>query len=258
MGQQEKISRALQFVGDAKHSQNIRGPMHEKMHHFHDHFDQVSMDTVDWTAYNNETADSCAIDPGVGGILLLTMGNADDDSNSVGGQIIYEAVKNCICEARLKVTDITDTACFFGFSDADNEDDHNMAIAYDSDSVTSGADNAVGFVLDKDGTSHGGSADEWICCGVFGGTDSLVNVSSGVTAVSDTWVTLRVELDGSTTYAKAIFYINGIAVGTIPGTSLVGAVTSTTDLCVVVQGENRDSTAGTIYIDRIDCWQDEN
>ncbi len=253
MPQQERIGRDIVFVGDAKHSQNVQGPMHETMHHLHDHFDQISLDTANWSeTLPGSAGDSLAISAGVGGLVLLTLGNADNDSGMISSQIIFEADKNCICEARLKVVDITDTACFFGFTDAIGESNSNMAIAFEADTIEGTAQNAVGFVLDRDALTLGGR-DEWLCCGVYGDTDA-VNVSSGETAVSNTWVTLRVELKKSSDYAEAWFYINGVAVGYIED-----SVATATDLCVAVHGENRETGVnGTIYIDRIDAWQDEN
>jgi len=254
MPQQSRISRDLIFVGDAKHGQNVNGPMHEKMHHFHDHFDQISVDAANWTMTIPDSNDSIAISAGVGGLVLLTGGDADDDSIMLGSQLIFEAAKNCICEAKIKVDTIADTACFFGFADAIAYSNNAMAIAYDGNSQTHGATNAVGFLLDVDATTLGG--DEWLCVAEYG--SEATAFSSGVTAADGTWVTLRIELDGSTTYATASFYINDVHVGGFIGSSSAGAVTSTTDLCVGLHAENRGVANCTVYADYIDCWQDEN
>lgn len=254
MPQQERISRDLEFVGDAKHTLNVKGPMGEEMHHLHDHFDQISLDSARWTGTTPVSGDSVAISAGVGGLVLLTAGNADDDSCGISSQLVFEGAKNCIAEARLKVPDIGDTALFFGFAETIAYSNNAMPIAYDSNSVTSGATDAAGFVLDKDASSLG--SDEWLCAAVYNNNDAT-NVSSGETAVSDEWVDLRVELkldaEVSSTNAIANFFINGVAVGHI-----TTAIVAATDLCVCCWIENRDSVNGTAKIDRIDVWQEAN
>ena len=60
--------------------------------------------------------------------------------------------------------------------------------------------------------------------------------------------TLRVELDSTT----ARFFVDGVSKCTV-----ALATTAATLLCVFIGVANREAAANTVYVHRVDVWQDE-
>jgi hypothetical protein len=160
--------------------------------------------------------------------------------------INYEADKKCVCEARIRLDDYDQTALFFGFTDAQSEANNSIAIHYASDSLTTVASNAAGFVFDPESTTLGGASI--VCCGVKADTDAST-ADSGIDWDADAEIhVLRVELDVD---GYANFLIDGTSVARV-----ASAVTDSTNLCVSVQAMTREAAANTVDVDYIYAWQE--
>jgi hypothetical protein len=156
--------------------------------------------------------------------------------------IIYSGDKKAVCEWRLKITDVSGTCLFVGFSDAKVETNGLIAIAYTDGTAVYTATNGTGFVIDADKATS-----SIYCMGTKSGTpDTLVD--TGTDWADGETKTLRVELDSD----EARFYLDGAPVGT-----LVNAVTAATLLCSTVQAMTRAGDgANTVYVYSFDAWQD--
>lgn len=141
------------------------------------------------------------------------------------------------CEARLKISQITTIAVYFGFTDQVAALEMPIQSAASADTITTNASDGVGFMFDTSMTTD----NIWLV-GVANNTDSTKQDST-YAFVADTYMTLRVELS---TTGVATFYRNGKQVGT----AMSGAVTATVALTPVVAGFNRTTSATpTITVD---------
>jgi hypothetical protein len=237
----------IQIIGDANHDSNLSGNLKEYKRHTAYLFDGLALDTTnDWAVTNDGTGDSIAISEVQGGSCLITTGSVDDDSNKMATPIIYSGTKNAVFEAKIKISDVSGTALFVGFSDAKTEANNSIAIHYASDTLTSVATDAVGFVCDSDSATAGASMI--MCEGVKNGTDET-SVSTGTTWADGETKTLRVELVGD----EATFYLDGVRLGYMDN-----ALTATTLMCFTVQAMTRaNDGSNTVYVYRVDIWQDE-
>jgi hypothetical protein len=237
------IDDELDFRNEASHRGNVDGYMLLKKRHLSDNFMGDTLDTNKWAVSEPGSGDSIAISEVEGGSCLFTTGTVDDDSCMLGSAIIFKGSKYAVMEARVKISDVSGTGLFVGFSDAKSESNNSIAIHYPLDSLTADAENAVGFVIDAD---H--STSSIMCCGVKA-TALDTAVDSGIDWADDEVRNLRVELSSD----EARFYIDGVAVGFIDD-----AVTSTTLLCATIQAMTRaDDGSNTVYAYRINVWQDE-
>lgn len=222
---------------------NVEGDMLSIREHFADHFTGDTLSTDNWTATVGGSGDTIAIDAQNGGAVKMTTGGADNDSCHLGSAVIWSGAKEASVEWRVKIVDVSKTAIFVGLSDAVSESNGNIAIGYPSDTLTSTASDAVGFVVDAD---HASSSI--MCCGVAGDTDETA-VDSGIDWDDNETKNLRIVLkDGA-----AWFYVDGKGVGYGDA-----CVTKTTKLCVALQAQTRDGAAQqVVYGFRADAWQDE-
>jgi len=247
MSQQVKISRDLEFMGDAKHTQNVQGPMHETMVHFHDHFTDDTLSTDKWLA--TVTSATIAVDHATypGGMALITTDATDNETNFLSTPLCWMDDQNCIAEAKILITDVSGVVLFFGFSDATYETTPALAIDYaDGTLATVSGRDAVGIVCDFDDSVNG--INSIVAVGANAGVLETA-IDSGVDWADGIWHTLRVELNPD---GDAYFYLDGTSFG-----YMATAVTSATPLCITVQSGNRDAAIDTIYVDRVDGWQDE-
>lgn len=237
----------VQIIGDASHGGNISGNAKEYKRHTTYLFDGIALDTTnDWAVSVPGTSDTIAISEVQGGSALITTGTVDDDSCMMSTAIIYSGTKNAIFEAKVKISDVSGTALFVGFTDAKSEANNSIAIHYASDTLTSVATDAVGFVCDADSATLGASSIT--CEGVKNGTDETT-VDTGVDWADGETKTLRCELVDDT----ATFYLDGTRIGYMDD-----ACTAATLQCFSVQAMTRaDDGANTVYVYRVDLWQDE-
>jgi len=227
------------------HRANVEGIFHEKKVHFRDHFTDDTLATDRWLAtvtnhtiaVNHATYRHCA---------LITTDTTDNESSFLAGPLCWEDDLNAIAEAKILVSDVSAVGLFFGFSDATFESTPDMPIDYAGGTLAAAATNAVGIVMDGDDTVNGASSI--VAVGVNAGVletadDSETDWADGV------WHNLRVELDPD---GDAVFYLDGVAFH-----YMSTAIASGTALCVMVAVANRGSAAETVYVDRVDAWQDE-
>lgn len=242
-----RVQETIEFVkaGKAGRNDNVLGPLKEKLKHVQDQFMGDTLNTNIWA---NSTpgagGSSIAISEVAGGECLITTSTVDDDSCMIASPIIYNGSKNAIGEARITIDDVSGTALFVGFSDAKSEANQSIAIHYPSDTLTTVATDAAGFVIDAD---HATSSI--MCAGVIADVDKTA-VDTGVDWADGETRDLRVELDTS---GNAIFYINGAPVARI-----ASCVTAATLLCFTVQAATRAADgANTVQFRRFDAWVDE-
>lgn len=135
-----------------------------------------------------------------------------------------------VFETRVQISQITDIAVFFGFTDQVSALEMPIHSAASADTITTNATDAVGFMFDTSMTT-----DNWWLVGVANNVDAT-SQNAGSAPAAATYVVLRVEL---TTAGVATFYINGVAVGT----AMTAAVTASVSLTPVLAGFNRTTSA---------------
>lgn len=248
MSQQVNVDRKLVFKSDATRKPNVEGSMKEVRKHITDNFMRLALDSTNlWAVATPGTSDSIAISEVEGGSCLITTGTVDDDSCMLASPIIFTDTKKSEFEVKIKISDVSGTAMFVGFSDAKSEANNSIAIHYAADALTTVATNAVGFVVDADSTTLGASS--LLCCGVNADTDKTT-VDTGITWADGETKTLRIYLDEN---EDAWFYVDGACKGRI-----TDAVASGTLLCFTIQVMTRaDDGSNTVYAYRFDAWMDE-
>lgn len=189
---------------------------------------------------------------GVNGLLKGTTGAGATTTMAVNGISLISALqwkanqsalprKLCF-EARLKISAITGISIFCGLTDALTLE-APFESAASSDTVTSNASDAVGFMFDTDMTTD----NIWLV-GVKGDTDATKQ-DSGLAFVADTFRTLRVEVDAN---EIAYFFIDGKPIGT----AMTGALTKTVALTPVVAAFSQGAASRDVTIDYIHCAAD--
>ena len=247
MSGQVKIVDRLEFRGAASHEQNIKGPVHPEMVHFHDHFTDDTISGDSWLA--TVTAATIAVDHATyrGGMALITTAaSADGEACFLATPLCWEDDLNAIAEAKILITDVSGVCLYFGFSDATLETTPDMPIDYDGGALAAVATNAVGIVADADDTVNGASSI--VAVGVNNGTPETA-IDSGTDWANGKWHTLRVELNAD---GDAEFFLDGARFG-----FMETAIVSGTAMCIIVGVANRDTGADTVYVDRVDGWEDE-
>lgn len=242
--------------GVAAHRANVKGPMHPKGTEFFTHFLEDTLDTAHTSVSTPGSTDTVAINAAIGGHCRLTAATTDDDTcqlNVTG--LNWEGDRNCLCEARIRINDVSTTALWFGFTDATSESNQVMPFHYPANTATSSTSDAVGFVSDPDTTTY--TASNILCTGVASATKDTT-VDTGVTWADGVWHVLRVELmaaadnASSTCDARASFYLDGDPVGTC-----VAATKSDTDLVpAVFAGRRTGDGSSTVDVDYVYVYQD--
>lgn len=237
------LNRHLRFRGDAERTENVLGPMMEKMRHDWDRFTGITLDTTNrWATSVPGTGDTIAISEVQGGSALITTGSVDDDSCMMAGAIIHSGDKLAIVEFRITITDVSGTGLFVGFSDAKSEANNSIAIHYPADSLTTVATNAAGFVIDADHT-----ASLIMCASVKADVDTTP-VSTTVTWADGETKVLRVILDSD---GAAMFILDGTV-----RAKIASSVTAATLLCPTVQAITRaNDGSNTVRVHSYDAWQ---
>jgi len=239
------IDRRITFRGDALYRANIRDLFQEEKRHDSDRFTGIALDTTNrWAVSVPGTSDTIAISEVVGGSALITTGTADNDSCMLAGAIIHNGTKLSVVEFRITITDVTGCGVFVGLSDAKSEANGQIALQYPSDTFTSTATSAAGFVIDAD---H--STSSIMCASVNAGSDTIP-VDTGVDWVDGETRNLRILVDTS---GNAIFVIDGKVVAQIQS-----AVAAGTLHCPTVQAITRaNDGSNTIRVHSFDSWQDD-
>ena len=187
-----------------------------------------------------ENSSTEAISTANGGVFRLTTGATDGNRAAFSTSLNYQADGGLLIgEARIKsVTAITIRAYFIGFTDVVPSGTLENPIEMSGTTLTSTADDAVGFMYDTDSTN-----DTWYGVGVKAGADA-VPVNTGVApAAAGTYQTLRVEVNAD---GNARFFIDGKYEG-----SVSSAVTASTALCFIVMMETRSAATKVLDTDLI-------
>ena len=255
MPNQVKVFDEIQILGDAKKRANVTGPMFSDQPSFFTHFLEHTLDeTLLWSVSENGASDDISINVAEGGHCRLTSGTSDNDASQLYTTAIWTGDKNAICEARIRINDVSQTALFFGFSDDSVTSDEELAIHYEDGVEVKDATNGVGFVIDADETTYANSSI--LVAGVAAGVIDTV-VDSEVNWTDGAWHILRVELRSAAntpeeaTNCSAALYLDGKSVG-----YLDDAAVSSSALGVSFHIGNRAGSAETIDVDYCFAYQD--
>ena len=256
MSQQVRVSKDLQFVGTAKHTDNVEGPMSLHMVTFCDDFLGVALDsTNDWTVAGVNSGTAAIAAPHM---MTLTTGAADDDDVDVASALNWYGQYNACLEVRARIDDVDKTAINIGFSDATGEaaDKIPMMLSGATPTLTSTASDFVGFCHDADATTT-------VMTGVSVKGDADGALISGAAETDASWFTVRVELIDNGTTTDAVFYYNASGNEISPADDRLGieldAVTRTTPLCIYIGLINHgEDAANTLDVDYVKAWQDRS
>ena len=253
MGQQVNVNRDLRFVGTAKHTDNVEGPMNLHMVTYYDDFLGVALDsTNDWTVAGVNSGTAAIAAPHM---MTITTGAADDDDVDVASPLNWYGQYNACVEVRARNDDVSALAMNIGFSDATGEAADKIAMTYSGTTLTSNASDFAGFMHDPDATT-----DKIYCVSTKANADGTVIDSGTAEGTDSAWHTYRVELVDNGTTTDAHFYFNASGKEISPSEDLVGveidAITRTTPLCIYIGVINRESAANTFDVDYVKAWQD--
>lgn len=188
---------------------------------------------VDWT-----------VTAGVGGTVVGKVGDTTASMAVSGVQLSrglnWKANQGQLsAEFRFKTGIITNIAWFLGFTDQESALEMPIQSAGSADTFTTNATDAVGVMFD---TSM--ATAKWWLTGVANDVDATMQ-NTAVAPVADTYETWRVELS---TTGVAVFFRNGVQIGTAMNT----AVTATVALTPVIAGFNRTTANGATTIGTAD------
>lgn len=238
---QLKIYDKIEFKDLGNTTANITGnPSTERMCAV----DWFEKDTIDhYTSTLGGTNDAIALAAGGSNGLSLLSGDTDNEVSFLGTGLIFDISSNPEIECKVRISDISQTSFFFGFSDANTETTPASTIDYADATLAAAATDAVGFVSDADKSSSA----FYLADIKTGG--SVAGVLSAVTPGESTYDVLRIRLDSS---GNAWWYINGVQVG------YKSAAVTDVPLCAVFNFGTRDNGAGdAVYVKYLKMWQDQ-
>lgn len=191
---------------------------------------------------------------GLSGVAQLTTTNEDKHGCYIATPLMFDValMGTLILEARVRLPALATKEVFIGFADV-NSDDLSLEddlIHGASATITLTGSDLVGFLLSTDLTD---SAD-WHTVyngGTTTGATTSTNLDVGDAAVAGEWQVFRVEVFSNGT---ARWYIDGEPVGgstTVKQNGIANAVSTSTDLGVVVGVETKTTTVMTLDIDYI-------
>ncbi len=244
MPRQLWIDDELEFR-DKTHLPNVKGPMQEAKVHFHDHFTDDTLSTDKWlaTVTNHTIAVSHST---YRHCCLFTTDTTDNEASYLATPLCWEDDLNVIVEVKVLMSDPSETMFGLFLTDATTEATPAVPIDYSGGTLAVDAANAVGIIADGDDTVNG----EGSIVGVSVKASALQTAQdSGTDWADGIWHTVRIQLDPD---GNATFYLDGNSFGYI-----ATAITSGTALCVMLCVANRGSAVETVYVDRVDGWQDE-
>lgn len=209
-----------------------------------DWFDQTALDTTnDYTVTLDGTSDACALVAGGNNGLLMTSGTGDNEVSFCGTALIFDISNSPAIETKLQITDVSGTAVFFGFSDANTETSPAFTIDYADGTLAAAATDAVGFVIDADK----GTSSIYVASIATGG--AVTATDTGLDWADLATKTLRIELDTS---GNATFYVDGVAVG------YTAAAVTDVPLCAVYNwGTRADDGSNTVIAKYLAKFQDQ-
>lgn len=148
-----------------------------------------------------------------------------------------------VLEAKVKLNAITNVQAFFGLTDQKAALEIPIESAASADTITTNASDGVGFMFD---TSM--ATDNIWLVGVNNNVDETAQ-NSALAFVADTYVVLRIEIN---TAGDAVFYVNGVVVGTTMTTACRTSVALYPTLCI----GSRSTASRTESVDYLYVRQD--
>lgn len=241
MGQNLRVSRNIEMLGDANQEANMKGNICTERMYFDEYwFDDTT--SALWTETLDGTSDNIA--PTVGGVggLTLTTGTGDNEVSFLGSALIFDVTQKPVIEARVKIVDVSGTCFYFGFADANTETSPASTIDYADATLAAQATDAVGFVVDADkGTSS-------IYCASVNDGGTAAAADAGSDWEDNETKNLRIALDAS---GNAKFYIDGVQVG------YTATACADVPLCAVFNfGTRANDGSNVIYVRRFQAWAD--
>lgn len=167
----------------------------------------------------------------VGGVVRLTTGDDAAATMAVNGvqlqsRLNWQASKGgMVWECRVALDAITAVALFVGLTDQVAA--LEMPFTLSGTTLTSNATNAVGVLFDTDATT-----DDWWLVGVAADVDATKQ-DAGVAPVAGTFETWRIELS---TTGVALFYRNGVIIGSAMTGSVAGSAALTPFIAAFARG----------------------
>tara|TARA_R100001086_G_scaffold19781_1_gene9613 strand:+ start:232 stop:981 length:750 start_codon:yes stop_codon:yes gene_type:complete len=183
---------------------------------------------------------------GLNGVGILTTTNEDAHSCGLTTGAVFDVGKmgTIGIECRVQFPDLDTKAFYFGLSDVNTDTailEGEQLVAAGA-SLTLSASDLCGFLLDAEATDD----EDWIMAyngGTTTGETTIANIDANDDAVAGEWQVLRLEVD---TNGTARWYIDGVLKQT-----KTGAVSTSTDLCVIAMIETRAASIEYAWIDYI-------
>jgi hypothetical protein len=191
--------------------------------------------------------DAEAVDPVISGnALVLVSGNdSAGDFATNGSQAITDAgytLSNgpLVIEAMVKLSAITNVYGYFGVTDQKVSLEAPIESAGSADTIITTATDAVGFMFD----TRMATDNIWLV-GVNNNVDETAQ-DSGLAFIANTYDVLRIEIAAN---GDAVFYINGVAVGSPMTTACRTSVPLYPTLCVSETAlASRTETVDYLYV----------
>ena len=242
MGEQVKVYRNLQFLGNANHTRNVEGNMNPDRIFREWNFKELALDeTNQYTKFIDTTS---AVALANGGITLTTAATNTKTCSYAFGGIHLLAAKNPYVEFKFQLDDITNVAINAVLTDAVTEASGVLPFLISGTTISDTATDGVGFCFDTEQTT-----DRWYAVRTTAGTQTgqlLSAVQAPFAAATD--LTLGIEMD---TLANASFFLNGVQVW-----YKTVAVTADNPLVPYLGIRNNSATAHVMTPRYVRLWED--
>lgn len=241
MSQQVRVSRNLEFYGDAAQESNVLGYFDlDKVCKTYEFTELLMNATNDYTP-ELDTTSTIAVGSG-GALFTTTTGDTKVASLALGG-ILWLPAKNPVVEMVFKIDVITNVAIYAGFSDAVTEGSAKLPFSLITATLSDWASNAAGFLFD---TRQ--SLSYFNIVNTYGDSEAFTQLASTFVPVANTNLTLRVAIDSA---GGARYFWNGTEVG-----YKALAVTATTALVPFFGIRNNSGVAHVATLRRVRVWCD--
>lgn len=201
MSQQVKVSRSLEFLGDANQELNVKGYMNpEKINKEYNYTELALDDTNKYTPYLDTTS---TVALGSGGLILTTAATDTKTCTQSQGGIWWYPAKKPVVEIKLQIDVITTVPINAGFTDAVSEGSATLPFLISGTTIADTCTNGVMFCFDTNQTT-----DRWYVVNTNAGTQAGTITANAPVAATD--ATLRIEIDA---LGNARYYYNGVQVG---------------------------------------------
>lgn len=242
MSQIVKVSRKVEFMGDALTNQNVTGYFNPNKIMREWNFKELALnETNDYTVYVDTTS---AVALATGGITLTTAATDTKTCSYAFGGINVLAANNPVVEFKFKLDVITTVAVNAGLTDAATEASGALPFTISGTTIADTATNGVMFCRDTEQTT-----DRFYIVNTKAGTQAgtLLTADQDPFAAA-TNITLRIELLST---EKALYYVNGVCVGT-----KAASTTAATPLIPYIGIRNNSAAAHVLTLRYVRLWED--